>query len=165
MTVLTFNDEAHVKARAYYHKYVSDPKKKEHLLQLQRDWRAKNREQQKTYRKKWLSEHPDFMHNYRKENRERIIMLFNKWSEAHPGYVNTHRCTTSKKDLKKGAARARRQYNVSLKSNCESCGASGKLEGHHPDYDKPLEVITLCKSCHELLHSKLNKEKIEAKTE
>ncbi|KKL22492.1 hypothetical protein LCGC14_2434910 [marine sediment metagenome] len=31
---------------------------------------------------------------------------------------------------------------------CESCGLPAKTEGHHEDYDKPREVIWLCKRCH-----------------
>lgn len=30
---------------------------------------------------------------------------------------------------------------------CRDCGAS-KVEMHHEDYDKPIEVTWLCKSCH-----------------
>jgi hypothetical protein len=36
---------------------------------------------------------------------------------------------------------------------CESCGTSEKaLHLHHPDYNRPLDVITLCVSCHEAEH-------------
>ncbi len=35
---------------------------------------------------------------------------------------------------------------------CISCGKVKKLEGHHIDYDKPLEVLWLCRSCHCKLH-------------
>ncbi len=39
---------------------------------------------------------------------------------------------------------------------CERCGEV-KSEGHHPDYDKPLEVIWLCKKCHTKEHNAIRK--------
>jgi hypothetical protein len=56
-------------------------------------------------------------------------------------------------------ANARAYANVYLKrgiikkKDCE-CGSS-KSQMHHPDYDKPLEVIWMCRACH-LKHHKLN---------
>ena len=37
--------------------------------------------------------------------------------------------------------------------HCENCGAE-PAQGHHPDYDKPLEVIWLCPMCHAAEHRK-----------
>lgn len=36
--------------------------------------------------------------------------------------------------------------------NCSKCGVTGKIDGHHEDYSKPLEVIWLCKICHAEIH-------------
>jgi hypothetical protein len=34
---------------------------------------------------------------------------------------------------------------------CEVCGCS-ESQAHHEDYNKPLEVIWLCKACHKAIH-------------
>jgi len=51
--------------------------------------------------------------------------------------------------------RARRQVQSAVESGrmqrpgtCENCGIPGIVEGHHPDYSKPLSVAWLCDSCH-----------------
>lgn len=40
-----------------------------------------------------------------------------------------------------------------IKEPCRDCSAE-KVEGHHPDYSKPLEVIWLCKTHHSFIHRK-----------
>jgi len=43
---------------------------------------------------------------------------------------------------------------------CVHCGAirpPGKMHGHHPDYRRPFEVISLCPPCHARLHTALRK--------
>lgn len=33
---------------------------------------------------------------------------------------------------------------------CEKCHEKKPLDKHHPDYNKPLEVMWLCRSCHKV---------------
>jgi Bacillus phage endonuclease len=52
-------------------------------------------------------------------------------------------------------------------SKCSLCGwDQGKIEAHHPDYSKPLEVIWVCKSCHFLVHDriKFHRDRLSGKT-
>lgn len=39
--------------------------------------------------------------------------------------------------------------------NCCKCNCEDKLEGHHSDYDKPLDVMWVCIPCHRKIHKKV----------
>lgn len=52
-------------------------------------------------------------------------------------------------------------------SQCSLCGFSnGIIEGHHPDYSKPLEVVWVCKSCHIMIHNRIkhHRDRLSEKT-
>jgi ribosomal protein S27AE len=40
---------------------------------------------------------------------------------------------------------------------CERCGA-GKVDAHHDDYAKPLQVRWLCRACHRAHHADITRE-------
>jgi|GEM_PF-1014712 len=53
-------------------------------------------------------------------------------------------------------AKAVQSKVIAKLSTCSTCGASGRIEGHHhKGYSYPLEVIWLCVACHRLVHRSL----------
>ena len=49
-----------------------------------------------------------------------------------------------------------RRGDIVRDSVCRRCGAETKLQGHHEDYSKPLEVVWLCSECHGKAHRKVS---------
>jgi hypothetical protein len=46
---------------------------------------------------------------------------------------------------------------------CEICGQNKKVEAHHPDYSKPLDVQWLCDSCHKKVHVEIREKERKLK--
>ena len=40
---------------------------------------------------------------------------------------------------------------------CSMCSERKKIEGHHYDYNKPLDVTWVCRQCHATIHRELDK--------
>lgn len=53
--------------------------------------------------------------------------------------------------MSKSAARKAAQRVVKM-TKCEICGATTKLNRHHVNYEKYIDVIVLCSKCHAQLH-------------
>jgi ribosomal protein S27AE len=45
-------------------------------------------------------------------------------------------------------ANAIRSGRIVRPDTCSKCGATGKIDAHHEDYSKPLDVTWVCKKCH-----------------
>ena len=104
---------------------------------------------------------------YYEKNREKLCksqIESQKGNTRYRKYQNKYLIDKVKSGDKKFIAR--RIIFMALKAKmierpefCSSCMKEEKLEGHHPDYNKPLEVIWLCVPCHRDLHKKLRGEK------
>lgn len=67
-----------------------------------------------------------------------------KWNRAHVLAIRAHRAVR----------RAIRAGELVRPDACEECGKVGRVDGHHPDYAKPLKVKWWCRRCHQRLHAK-----------
>jgi len=87
------------------------------------------------------------------EERKRLRKHYKEWRskpEIKQKYAK-YRRDRYQENKKKQAAR----YMASRLDRpcfCESCGIQCKPEAHHCDYDKPLEVMWLCRKCHNQWH-------------
>lgn len=100
-------------------------------------YRQKNREEYNKAHREW----------YKKNGQERGKDYYKRyikpWKKAHPE-----------------AERARKKLQYNIKhgyierfNKCEICNQNHrKISAHHPDYDKPLNVIWVCPSCHKNIH-------------
>ena len=68
-----------------------------------------------------------------------------EWRKTHP-MTDTQR----KRDAARSYAREYLKRGKLTKQGCEVCG--GPAQMHHPDYDRPLDVIWLCEKHHRDVH-------------
>lgn len=75
------------------------------------------------------------------------------WSKANREKLNEYQREWYQKNKEK--RRAHVILNRSVKSGtimrpdkCSECGKSCKPDGHHVDYNQPLDVIWICRACH-----------------
>lgn len=61
---------------------------------------------------------------------------------------------TIKRSARQYFFNALRRGEVIKPDRCSSCGSSIKIEAHHTNYNKPLEVVWLCRVCHASLRKK-----------
>lgn len=100
--------------------------------------RIREYDRQRGYTEKRLKVNRERSRKVRSEGR-----LYNtRWMERNPGKRAAHVI------LNNAIRDGRIKRDV-----CEECGAK-KVEGHHEDYTKPLEVRWLCRKCHAKLHRK-----------
>lgn len=116
------------KSRAYAHKlYALHPEKEKEQQNRFYEKHPKKREEYKSrYKDRYKGRYKEYQREYylKKIERLRKINRINKFAQRY----------------------------VLLGLKCEKCGSTENLGRHHPDYSKPLEIQTLCSSCHRKEH-------------
>lgn len=123
--------------------------------------RACNQQTCKKHHVKMMSS-PELYHQYRERHRAKVAR-YKAAGTLKPSSLSPN----SKRSKAEWAARNRFKSNVEKKANraklrgiikspetCQHCDKKVKLQMHHTDYSKPLDVIWLCTACHGVAHRK-----------
>jgi ribosomal protein S27AE len=100
----------------------------------QRAWKQAHPEQVAEQSRRWKEENAEHVREYHREyvaRRLRDDPDFRKRHEARVAVSNA---------LKTG--------RLVRPDRCEQCGEAGKLQAHHEDHGRPLDVEWLCGECH-----------------
>ena len=106
-----------------------------HLWNDIKKYPSQTGERRKLYYRNW----------YAKNGRSRSIdyvEIIREWRKNHPEAVKAHKILAAAIKIGK----------IKKPKNCLNCNELRRLSAHHKTYDKPLEVLWVCSSCHKLLH-------------
>lgn len=111
----------------------------------------------------------EYMREYyhRPENKERIKAQVKRYKEENPDAVlrtrlSTHEKNPSKQNARRAVEAAIKAGVLSKPESCSKCGKTGcRIEAHHEDHTRPLDVTWLCVSCHRKRDAEIRREKGE----
>lgn len=83
---------------------------------------------------------------------EKRVMARRAYAEANRGAQRNKPVIEWKRRANHKMGNAVRDKKLVKPTLCEACGRVERLDGHHYDYTKPLEVVWLCKTCHGQVH-------------
>jgi hypothetical protein len=126
-----------------------------------------NKEQKKQYDKVRYQKNKDTKLKYQNEynllNKEKRLKIKRESYKLNSNKYIKETLERIKKQPLKHKARSQALYNIKipLNQNCQICNKQKARDRHHIDYNKPLEVILLCRSCHKKEHDKLKNMEIK----
>ncbi len=108
----------------------------------------------------------------RREGKESHLAANRRWYRGHPGAHcyrtsperRATRMVRYRKMMQEHPEKIRAMWTVNnmLRSGtllkpekCRICGASGRVEAHHPDYSRPIFVKRVCSTCHKAIGAKV----------
>lgn len=127
-------------------KYCSPECSKEGERASWRKYGSRNRPQRQAYHK-----------SHYRNNKSKITERIKRYISTERGKEVHRKAWAKQRLLHPEKVNARTSVMVALRTGklfkkpCEECGVQ-KTEAHHTDYSKPLDVIWLCKTCHEAKH-------------
>lgn len=145
------------KKKTYQRKYHH--KNKENCNRKSKEYRKNNLESIKRYDRQRYQKNKvkklEYQKGYAQNNKKKIKIYKKRYFKENRKKINKwHREYYSENPEVKLKYKARELAYKKITKNpicCEKCGEkTEKLERHHKDYLKPLEIIWLCKNCHRI---------------
>lgn len=136
----------------------------EKILKYQREWNKNNKDRVIASRKKFMLSHPGYKKTWYKEHAEierkrgkirysiNKDYLYNKNKEYYKKHQKEYIKLHPKILLARSIAR-----RIKDKLECEICRKGNGIQKHHPNYNKPLNIVPLCRNCHTELHRLIKK--------
>ena len=104
---------------------------------------------------KSCTENDAHKHRHSSEHREKVLA----YDRARGGRQDKA-YRDKKREQNPDAYKARNAVNNAIRGGrivrpdrCRHCHKQCKPHGHHPDYERPLDVVWLCAECHQSLHA------------
>ncbi len=131
--------------REHMKDYYRTKRGKENIKRNVQEWQRKNP-------KKWAETVRKSRKKYFENNREKVLEYFRKRAKIYR--------SDPKNKIKENARHLFGYYKrigKIKKQPCRDCNSTIRIQGHHTDYSKPLEVTWLCSLCHAREHKRLKK--------
>ena len=129
---------------------------REDYLNKRREYNVRHRDKINEQARNWYYKHREeriqYQREYNRKRRNEISQRRREYRQLHQQEVREKQKNQRVKHPNAHAAQLQAERHVDLELECEICGSKEYLVRHHPDYTKPLEVMTVCKSCHNILH-------------
>lgn len=127
--------------RAYYEE------NKESITSQKRDYYSANKQAFSRRARKYYAENRESIakqkKKYQTNNKERLAAYQREYIRHHQ---KAHKAHMVIRELK-------RKGLIKVPKRCTICHKIRDMDAHHPDYDKPTEVVWACDSCHQYHHS------------
>lgn len=158
-------------------------KNRSYIDQKNQEWTVKNREKSNAIKKaykhrnrdKYLAQQREYAANRYVDRKEELLEkqksperreVLKQWREKNRLRLNAEYLQRyHESDDMKIKHSARNKVYRAIKSGklvkateCSQCGSIHRIQAHHIDYSKPLEVVWLCRTCHTNEHSKYFKQ-------